>query len=209
MHNLDDHPTPPEVPKFSAALEAFLAQEVRDGLPSHRTGRPSRARTYALAGVAAAAVVVAVVVFAVSVGHGSAPSQNAGNETPPVHLAAFSVDPLPGGRIALTLPQNEIFDPVAVTAALRKAGVPALVTVGSVCTVPGSSPVLGDVISAPMKEANGQTLTTITPSAIPAGQELSFGYYHVPGGGGLHVALVPLNAHLSCTPGPPPIPHGK
>jgi hypothetical protein len=148
----------------TAALETFLVGEVRDRSTSDRTRRPRRSWTYSLAGVAAAAIAVGI---ALSVGHSSSPPATPDSSVPPAHLAAFSVNTLATGQVTLTLPQSEIFDPVAVTAALRHAGVPALVTVGSVCTVPGLSQTLGDVISPPTKEPNGQTLTTITSPSTP------------------------------------------
>ena len=46
-------------------------------------------------------------------------------------------------------------------------------------------------------------------AAIPAGQELSIGYFSLPNGGGVHISLVPGNAPLTCTSTPPAPPrHG-
>lgn len=116
----------------------------------------------------------------------------------------------PAGTVTLTLNQGQVFDPEALQQALARAGVPAVVTVGSVCTVPGRpSDGLPRVISR-SPAAGGRSVTVITLSAIPAGEELSFGYFAVPGGGGLHISLVPDNAHLTCTATPPAPPaHGS
>jgi hypothetical protein len=90
--------------------------------------------------------------------------------------------------------------------ALARAGVPAVVTVGSVCTVPGHpSGGLPQVISR-SPASDGHSATTITPSAIPAGEELSIGYFAVRGGG-LYLGLVPDNVPLMCTSTPPVPPH--
>jgi hypothetical protein len=87
--------------------------------------------------------------------------------------------------------------------------VPALVTVGSVCTVPGPSDALPQVISRSAQQPDGSTLTTITPAAIPAGEKLSIGYFPLPNEGGVHISLVPDNAPLTCTSTPPASPrHG-
>jgi hypothetical protein len=118
-----------------------------------------------------------------------------------LHLAAFTVRTNPGGTVTLILDQRQIFNPNALSQALANAGVPALITVGSVCYVPG--PIASQPFSPPQPQPDGAILTTITPSEIPTGSELSIGYFHVPGGGGVHITVVPDNTHLTCTPTPP------
>lgn len=126
-----------------------------------------------------------------------------------IHLAAFSVDTNPGGTVTLKLTRGQIFNPSALRHALAQAGVPALVTVGSVCTSSGPSDALPQVISRSAPQPDGSTVTIITPAAIPAGQELSIGYFSLPNGGGVHISLVPGNAPLTCTSTPPAPPrHG-
>lgn len=214
MITLDDRPGPPAVPQFSRELEEFLLDTARTGTtPAART--PHRRARYVVAGLAAAAVAAGVAV-GISYSTGSGPSTPTSN--PPssqhravhIHLAAFSVDTNPGGTVTLTLTQGQLFDPNAVRRALEQAGVPAVVTVGSICTVPGRpSNGLPDVISRP-PGSNGANSTTITPSAIPAGEKLSFGYLPEPNGGRLFISLVPDNAKLTCSTTPPAPPrHGS
>ena len=100
-------------------------------------------------------------------------------------------------------------DPAALRHALAEAGVPALVTVGRVCYVPGPSAVLGQVLGPPQHVPGGNSVVNIAPAAIPRGWELSIGFFQVPNGGGIHVSLVPENGSLTCTPLPPAPPHRK
>jgi hypothetical protein len=220
MLSLDDRPAPPAIPQFSREMEQFLVAAARAGA-ARQPARIGRAGKYAVAGLAAAAVVAAVAVGIDNAVTGTGPGVPQATPTGSaglghggrahVHLAAVSVKKHPDGTVTLTvsLTRGQLFDPAVVQQALAQAGVPALVTVGSVCTGPGPSDALPQVISrsAPVP---GHMVTTIRPSAIPAGQKLSMGYFRVPGGGGLHVSLIPDNGPLTCssTPPAPPRRHG-
>lgn len=213
MFSLDDRPAPPAAPQFSQDMEQFLVAAARSGSP-RRSATATRRRRYAATGLATAVVAAAAAVgvgYAGSSGHlpGARPAGGSGTARPGgvhLHTAAFSVEANPGGTVTLKLTVGQLFSPSAMRQALAEAGVPALVTVGSVCTVPGPSDALPRVISRSPGQAGRTTVTTITPSAIPASEELSIGYFAVPDGGGLHISLVPDHAQLTCTstpPGPP------
>jgi hypothetical protein len=200
MLSPDDHPAPPAIPHFSRDMESALVAAARAGSP-RRPDRAARFRRYA----AAAAIAVAAgagVDYAVSNGHSAASGGSAGRIVH-IHDAAFSVDSNAGGMVTVTLARDHVLDPGALRHALAEAGVPALVTAGSVCYVPGPSGALAQAVSPPRHLADGSTTVTITPSAIPAGSKLSIGYFPVPAGGGIYVSLVPDNAPLTCTPAPP------
>ena len=218
MITLDDRPALPPLPQFNRDMEQFLLAASRTGTSPQPTTMPRRRVRYAAVGLAAAAVAAGAAVgidYATS-GSSRSPSANPTNNPGVsqsggvhIHLAAFSVDTNPGGTVTLTLTltltQGQLFDPNSLRQALAKAGVPAVVTVGSVCTVPGHpSNGLPQVISR-RPASNGHSITTITPSAVPAGEKLSFGYFAVPtnGAGGLFINLVPDNAPLTCTSTPP------
>jgi hypothetical protein len=200
MPSLDDRPAPPQLPRFRRDMEQFLLAAAR-AQGSRQPATAGRHRRYAFAGLAAAAVTagaVAGISYATSTGSHSG-SQNTGVH---IHLAGFSVDTNPSGTVTLTLTQGQIFNPSSLRAALAKAGVPALVTLGSVCTTPFPSDALPQVLSR-SPASDGRSMTTITPSAIPAGEKLSIGYFPVPNGGGVFISLIPDNAHLTCTSTPP------
>jgi hypothetical protein len=199
MLRIDRQPPPPELRQFSQEMEAFLvaAAEARHVRP------PVRIRGYVAAIVAAAAVIIAVVVgLARSQGPGPNPSPG------PIRFASFEVSTAPGGLVKLILSPGQLRDPGALRQALAKVGVPALVTADQVCYVPGPSAILTQVLSSPPQHLpDGDTVWTIAPAAIPQGIELSIGYYHVAGGFGIHVTLVPDHAVLTCTASPPTPPH--
>lgn len=207
MLSPDDRPAPPAIPHFSRDMESALVAAARAGSP-RRPARAARFRRYAAAGIAAAAIAVAAgagVDYAVSNGHSAASGGSAGRIVH-IHDAAFSVDSNAGGAVTVTLARDHVLDPGALRHALAEAGVPALVTAGSVCYVPAPSGALAQAVSPPRHLADGSTTVTITPSAIPAGSKLSIGYFQVLAGGGIYVSLVPDNAPLTCTPTPPPRP---
>jgi hypothetical protein len=214
MLNLDDRPAPPELPQFRQDMERLLLAAARASSPLRPAAATRRAR-YGVAGLAAAAVAA---VAAAGIGYAASggphptsvnPSTTHGGRVH-IHRAAFSVDTNPGGTVTLKLTQGQMFDPAALRQALARAGVPALVTVGSVCTVPGPSDALPQVLPPSPHQPGGRSVTTINPSAIPAGEKLSIGYFAVPNGGGLHISLVPDNTPLTCTSTPPAPPrHGE
>ena len=221
MITLDDRPAPPPVPRFSRDMEQFLLAAARTGISPQPATTSRRRLRYATAGLAAAAVAAGVAVGIDHATSGGSPAPSAGQTSSPgtslsggvhIHLAAFSVDTNPGGTVSLTLTPGQLFDPDALRQALATAGVQAVVTVGSVCTLPDHpSDGLTQVISrAPA--TNGHSVTTIHPSAIPAGEKLSLGYFVAPtnGAGGLFISLVPDNTPLTCTSTPPAPPrHGS
>jgi hypothetical protein len=215
MLNLDDRPALPAIPRFRRDMEQSLIAAARAEKPAPAGPAPQR-RRYLVGGVAAAAVVAAGAVgigYAVTGSHSPSATPGGNLSGSPnasgvhIHLAAFSVDSQPGGTVTLTLTQQQILDPTALRRALAQAGVPALVTVGSVCTTPGPASV--QPFSAPEHQADGSSITTITPSEIPVGDELSVGYFTVPGGAGVHISLVQDRLPLTCSSAPPAPPIGS
>jgi hypothetical protein len=193
-------PAPPELPRFQRDMENALVAAARTG--SRR--RPALTLGRAAAGIAAAAVAVAAgagLDAALSGRHATAPRHSLGRS---VHVqeAAFSVNTGPGGMVTVTLLRDyQRIDPGTLRAALARAGVPALVTSGSVCYPPGPTD-LTRVLGPPQHRPSGTTVITIYPAAIPAGSELSIGYFRVPLGGGIYVNLVPRHGHLTCSSTP-------
>jgi hypothetical protein len=203
MPTINRQPPLPEFRQFSQKMEAFLMAAA----DARNVRRPGRVRGYVAAIAAAAAVVVAVAV-GLALSHGPRPNPNP--SPGPVRVASFAVSTASGGLVKLALSPGQLRDPGALRHALANVSVPALVTVGKVCYVPGPSAILTQVLSSPPQHLpDGRTVWTITPSAIPKGIELSIGYYHVPGGFGIHVTLVPDHAVLTCTASPATPPHRR
>ena len=204
MLSPDERPAAPAIPDFSRDMEKALVAAARASSPPRPARAAGRAK-WATAGIVAAAVAVAVGVgidHAAGNGHPAASHPSAGRSVH-IHVAAFWVDTGAGGTVTVTLLRDRAPDPGALRHALAEARVPALVTVGSVCYVPGPSAALTQVVTSQRHLADGDSVITIVPSAIPAGSELSIGYFPVPGGGGIHVSLVPEGAPLTCTSVPP------
>jgi hypothetical protein len=208
MFSLENRPALPDTPKFSRDLEQALIAVASGG--SSRRRRPvSRLRRPAIAGLAAAAIAIgAGIGIDHALGSGSAGSSpgetGAGTRPVHIHVATFSVARAANGTVTVTLFSNHAPDAAALRRALAQAGVPALVTVGTVCYVPGPVSGLQQAISRPPHVPFGTAMLTITPSAIPSGSELSIGYFFMPGGGGgIHVTLVPDHARLTCKAEPP------
>jgi hypothetical protein len=115
-------------------------------------------------------------------------------------LTAFTVASTPSGMTALTLRKGEQYrlDPAALRQALAAHGIPAVVTVGEICDTSPGPDGLDQVLSA-RKDADGAVYLTINPAALPAGAELSIGYYPT----GTSFALIVAGAPLRCSSGAP------
>lgn len=142
------------------------------------------------------------------------------HETPPVHLAAFSVAAGPGGTTTLTLYPRQVINPDAVRQALAEHGIPALVTAGKFCrTADQPSPGVGQVVVLPHlrqvtggqppwpARTGGPGPIVIHGSAIPRGVELSIGYRQDPRDREISFSLIKAGAPLTCTSIPDSGPH--
>jgi hypothetical protein len=143
------------------------------------------------------------------------------HETPPVHLAAFSVAAGPGGTTTLTLYPRQVINPDAVRQALAEHGIPALVTAGKFCrTADQPSPGVGQVVVLPHlrqqvtggqppwpARTGGPGPIVIHGSAIPRGVELSIGYRQDPQDREISFSLIKAGAPLTCTSIPDNGPH--
>jgi hypothetical protein len=167
-----------------------------------RARRHRRLSKAAAAGVAIAIVVSLAIVLPTLSGSGNAPLARSATlpklGSGPVHvrLEAFSVNSNPDGTVTVTVTDEQTVDPNAFRQILAQAGVPALIDVGSFCHTPDQPPGLDQVIQMEL----GQNVMVITPSAMPAGAELSIGYFPD------HVAftLVTVGASLTCVTSDPP-----
>ncbi len=156
------------------AVEAIMAR-----------GRARRRRRLsAAAGLSVAAAGVALVLGLTAV-QGAAPARSAGT----IRTAAFTLVSNSDGTATLTLNPRELLDPAVLQSDLQKDGIPAVVTSGSMCTSDpapaGFSQVVSVTPSGPFTATpqNGiQPAITIDPSALPAGTELSFGYFQLSSG---------------------------
>jgi hypothetical protein len=203
MLSADRRPVPPAIPNFSRDMEKALVAAARASSPAPATRSGGRAKRAAVCIAAAAVAAAAGVGIDHAVGGHPAASHPSAGHAAHIRVAAFLVDTGPGGTVTVTLLRDYAPDPTALRQALAKAGVPALVTVGSVCSAHVPSSALNQVLTSRRHLTDGTTILTIVPSAIPAGWELNIGYFEVPGGNGIHVSLVPEGARLTCSSAPP------
>jgi hypothetical protein len=183
--------------RMQVPLEAIVAR-----------GRAHRRRRRQMAGFAVVTVVAAAGVATGVLGsaHSShQPPEDSVAASPTgrvgdvhVSLAGFTLDSAPGGDATLTLIKGGVIDPKVLSQDLAQAGIPAIVNVGRNCgNAVQDSGALDRVISS-SKRSDGTVTNTFTPSAIPAGDEISIGLFP----GGQTFGLVTAGAPLSCTGAP-------
>ncbi len=153
------------------------------------TARGRAHRRHRLSGLAGLSVAGAAAGTALVLGltgvPGSAPAHKAGT----IRTAAFTIVSNPDGTATLTINPKELLDPAALQSDLAQYGIPAKVTSGSFCSSDpapaGFSQVVSSYRAGPYTATpqNGvQPTITIDPAAIPAGTELSVGYFQLSSG---------------------------
>jgi hypothetical protein len=155
-----------------------------------RTRRTRRLRATAVGAGAAATLALGLAIVAVTPGVAPQPSPAT------AQLTAFSISAEPNGTSALTMRKGQQYrlDPVALRLALSEHNIPALVTVGKSCDTTPEPDGLDQVVAAQRQSDGGVTLT-INPAAMPAGSELSIGYYPTR----TTFSLIQQGAALHCT----------
>jgi hypothetical protein len=167
--------------------DSALAQQLRDSLAELATpGRPPlaaitiRGRTHQrrrFAGFAGITAVTAAAAVMLSLGltgvFGSAPARGTGT----IRTVAFTLVKHANGTVTLTINQNVLLEPSILQSDLRQDGIPALVTSGSFCYSDPSPAGFNQVVVAGQQKA--PPTFTINPATMPAGTELSFGYFQL------------------------------
>ena len=130
-----------------------------------------------------------------------------------IRTEAFTLVSNSDGTATLTINPKELLDPAALQNDLAHYGIPAKVTSGSFCSsdpapagfsqvVPGRP--AGSGTGTP--QTGGQPTITIDPSAMPAGAELSIGYFQLSSGEQqANVVLIDTSSY-TCTSTPPDFP---
>jgi len=155
-----------------------------------------RRRLSGVAGAAAAAGTALAVALLAITGSGRSPSPDR-PATP--QLLAFTVTSGANGSTALTLRKGAQYrlDPEALRQALAQHGIPAVVNVGTMCDTNPEPSGLDQAISS-RRLADGSVFTTFNPSAMPAGSEISIGYFPT----FTTFALIEDGAALHCSTNP-------
>jgi hypothetical protein len=180
-------------------MEHYLVSAAR------RKPRRSRLMRRAFIAGAAGGAALAVAIGAAVASTSGAPGP-AKTGSVHVHLAAFSVDTNPGGTVTVILSQAQILDPNALHRALDQAGIPARITVGSVCYNPVQNPNRSLEAFALSKPGPGEaSKLVITPSKLPAGSTLTIGYLMNRAIGKPFFSVLAAGAPVTCTGSPPPV----
>ena len=189
----------PERPR----LEAITAR----GRGARRRHRISRSAGMSVAGVAAATALALVLTSAL----GPAPVHDTARTLAPgtIRTAAFKLVKSPNGKATLTINSKEFLDPATLQSDLAKYGIPAKVTSGSFCSSDPAPAGFSQVVYLPPREApvpaqsGVQPTVTFDPAAMPAGTELSVGYFQLTSGAQqASFALIDASS-FSCTSSPP------
>ena len=157
--------------------------------------RRHRRRVIGLAATASATAVAVALGLTGITSSGTTPSSPS-----TARLAAFTVTNAPHGQSIMTLRKGAQYrlDPIALRQALASHGIPAVVNVGTMCdTDPEPSSGLDQVISS-NRQADGSVITTFDPAALPAGTEISIGYFT----NYTAFALIETGAPLHCSASP-------
>ena len=135
-----------------------------------------------------------------------------------IRNAAFKIVKNANDKATLTINPQEFLDPATLQSDLAEYGIPAKVTSGSFCSSDPAPAGFSQVVSMPPRAAPAapqsgvQPTITFNPAAMPAGTELSIGYFQLTSGGQqASFALIDTNSYscTSTTPGPAGPPDGS
>jgi hypothetical protein len=147
-------------------------------------GRARRTRRLSVAGVSVAGA-AAGTALALGLTGVLGPARTSGT----IRTAAFTLVSNANGTATLTIHPKELLDPATLQSDLAQYGIPAKVTSGSFCSSDPHPAGFSQVVSmqpagpgTSTPQAGVQPTITIDPSAMPAGAELSVGYFQLSSG---------------------------
>ncbi len=127
-----------------------------------------------------------------------------------IRTAAFTLVSNSDGTATLTINPKELLDPAALQSDLARYGIPAKVTSGSFCSSDPAPAGFSQVVPGqPAGSGTGtpqsgvQPTITIDPSAMPAGAELSIGYFQLSSGEQQADVVLIDTSSYTCTSTPP------
>jgi hypothetical protein len=153
-----------------------------------RNYRPRTANRRLTVGITAAAAATLAAVLGLS------GVFSAAHPARPAQLAPFTLVSNSNGTTTLTLNTEQFGNAASLQQALAQHGIPALVNIGSFCSSNPQPPDNGVV------NALSKTELVINPALLPAGTELSFGFF--PQERSLAETIIDANAY-TCASSPP------
>lgn len=172
-----------------------------------RDYRPGRGHRKLGAGITAATAAAAVVL---GLGLTGAFGPAAVSGTGAIRTAAFTLVKHANGTVTLTIHPGVLLEPGTLQRDLQRDGIPAKVTTGSFCSSDPAPAGFTQVVHAVVPGLNGTPMTvsptlTINPAAMPAGTELSFGYFRLSSGQETAAGLIDTSSY-TCTSTAPTAP---
>jgi hypothetical protein len=186
--------SPPDVAAIMARGQARRARRTR--------------RTRRISGVAGLSVAAAATALALGLTGVIGSARSMGTIT----TASFTLVSNTNGTATLTINPNELLDTAALQNDLQQDGIPALVTSGSFCYSNPTPAGFSQVVSFyPPRPTSGfaqvqqgvQPTITFNPAAMPAGTELSFGYFQLSSGAQQTDFVLINTGSYACTSTPP------
>jgi hypothetical protein len=160
-------------------------REQRDKVHSHTPvgqiisrGRMIRARRRiprAVTGLAVIAAVGTALALGLTGVLGAAPARSTGT----IQTTAFTLVKHANGTATLTINPNVLLEPSTLQRDLQRDGIRAVVTTGRFCS---SHPGPAGFTQVVTGQRSSPDTMTINPAAMPAGTELSFGYFRLSSG---------------------------
>jgi hypothetical protein len=183
-----------DIPDTAQARQRLLHRDYRPG-HSHRKLGAGITATTAAAGV----------LLGLGLTGAFGPAAVSGTGT--IRTTAFTLVKHANGTVTLTIHPGVLLEPATLQSDLQQDRVPAKVTTGSFCS---SDPapagfnqvVTGHRVAAGQKAANTMT---VNPAAMPAGTELSFGYFRLSWGQETAAGLIDTSSY-TCTSTAPTTP---
>jgi hypothetical protein len=170
------------------------AEIIRQGDRRRRRSLTGRA----LGGLAAAGIAGAATALSLGLAS-SAPTHGT------IRTAAYTLVSNANGTATLTIRNlNVLLEPGTLQSDLARDGIRAMVTVGSFCSSDPPPASIRKVMSFLGIQAHLGPIV-INPAAMPAGTELSFGYFRRADGVQTSLALINMRSY-TCTTDPPPGP---
>lgn len=210
MHDNDQMSDGPELRELRDSLSALATPE-RPRLEAilARGGAHRRRRRATLTSMSVVGVAVAVAVTLAVSGTSKSSRTLSTVRTPSFTLVSYT-----DGTAKLTLNPAELLDPAQLQSDFAKHGIPAKVTSGSYCTSNPEPAGFAQAVSGPgagtSQQGEGgpsgpQPTITINPSQIPAGTELTVGYFQLPTGEQQANFSLMNSDSYTCTSTPPDI----
>lgn len=165
-----------------------------------RTVRAQRRIPGTVTGLAAVAAAGTALALGLTGVHGAAPAR-----TGTIQTTAFTLVEHADGTATLTINPNVLLQPSTLQIDLRRDGIPAMVTTGRFCS---SHPGPAGFTQVVTGQRSSPDTMTINPVALPAGTELSFGYFRLSSGQETVDTLIDTSSY-TCTSTAPVVLPGK